>query len=87
MELEYLQSLLNLQRGSAPLLCPNPNDALWLVRGERTLKILSKRGGILTPLAETGKEDIMVEANDINPVLSEQVKVIKESLSGERKNA
>jgi hypothetical protein len=34
-----------------------------------------------------GKEDIMVEANDINPVLSEQIKVIKESLSGERKNA
>jgi hypothetical protein len=34
-----------------------------------------------------GKEDIMVEPNDINPVLSEQVKVIKQALSGEKKNA
>ena len=34
-----------------------------------------------------GKEDIMVEANDINPVLSEQVRIIKSALSGEKKNA
>ena len=34
-----------------------------------------------------GKEDIMVEANDINPVLSEQIRVIKSAISGENKNA
>tara|TARA_R100001086_G_scaffold146956_1_gene77778 strand:- start:155 stop:412 length:258 start_codon:yes stop_codon:yes gene_type:complete len=34
-----------------------------------------------------GKEDIMVEPNDINPVLSDQVKAIKSVLSGEKKNA
>ena len=34
-----------------------------------------------------GKEDIMVASNDINPVLSEQVKLIKKSLLGESKNA
>lgn len=33
-----------------------------------------------------GKEDIMVEPNDINPVLSEQIRIIKAGFSGEPKN-
>tara|TARA_R100001163_G_scaffold12296_1_gene11410 strand:+ start:3926 stop:4780 length:855 start_codon:yes stop_codon:yes gene_type:complete len=33
-----------------------------------------------------GKEDIMVEPNDINPVLSEQIRIIKAGFSGELKN-
>lgn len=34
-----------------------------------------------------GKEDIMVEPNDINPVLSEQIKLIKSALPGGGNNA
>ena len=34
-----------------------------------------------------GKEDIMVEGNDINPVLSKQIRIIKGISSGDNKNA
>jgi len=51
MELEFLQSLLSLRRGSVPRASLVVKDALWLVQDGKTLKILSRRGGTLRQLA------------------------------------
>ena len=96
MELESLLSLINSRRGSVPLAYPQVSDALWLVRDGKTLKILSRPGGMLDQLAivlnnmdstDLSREDIMVAPNEINPVLSEQIKIIRQDNSRVGKNA